>query len=138
MKTKTILDGTVLALIVSIGLLTSCSKESVANKLLDKIVMEGNKLCPVDVDYMTRYDSIARPESLTLAYYYTVAATKVELDSMQMNWSQMRDVLLSNVKSNPQIASLLALDVKFTYIYFDSEGLEIYKTAILPEDYKKQ
>jgi len=136
MKAKKILKGIALALIFSTGLLTSCSKENATNKVLDRMAMEGNRLCPMDVDNMTRWDSITHPASLTLAYYHTVAATKADLDWMQLDWNQVKGMLISNLKSNPRTASLLDLNIKFRYFYFDSEGQEVYRTEILPVDYK--
>ena len=138
MKTKTNLITIVFASIFSTGLFTSCLKESIANKMLDKLAVESNKLCPMNVDYMTRCDSITHPEPLTLAYYYTLSATTVELDSMQMDWSLVKDQIISSIKTNRQVAPLLVFNIKFRHTYFDSEEQEIYKAEISPEDYKRK
>ena len=103
--------------------------------MLDKLAVESNKLCPMNVDYMTRCDSITRPESLTLAYYYTLSVSAVEMDSMQMDWSIVKDQIISSIKTNRQVAPLLVFKVIFKHTYFDSEGQEIYKAEIRPEDY---
>ncbi len=136
MRTKTILNGVLtLALVVSISLFTSCSKEGVASKMLDKTAEEANKMCPMTVDYLTQLDSITHPESLTLAYYYTLNSTKAEIDSL-MDWSKAKEMLISNVKSNPQLTPFFVFDVKFRHIYLSNEGLEIHQMEITPEDYK--
>ena len=135
-KTKTILNKIILAVFFSICLLTSCSKGNIANKMLDRLAAESNRLCPMEVDYITRCDSITHPVSLTLAYYYTLAVTAEELDSLQMDWNKVKAQIVSSVNNNLQLAPLLAFNVKFRHTYFDSEGQEIYQTEIVPEDYK--
>jgi hypothetical protein len=136
MKTKIVLSGVLaLVFVLSVSVFSSCSKEKAISVILDKIAGEANKSCPMSVDFMTRLDSITHPEPMILAYDYTLTVDPEQLAAANVDWSKVKNVLVSSVKSNPQLAPYLKFDITFRHTYFGTDGQQVYQADIIPEDY---
>ncbi len=130
-----------LSLIVSISMLSSCG--AAVDKLIDQMVAEGNKQCPMQIDNETRLDSITHPGKGLLEYLYTVNFSKEDLVANAVNIdeiaSTMKTMTVANLKNTTDKALKAILKfgtVTFRYTYYDKNKEQLFSFDITPEDYK--
>ncbi len=104
---------------------------------LEDVAKQAGKLCPMDVDTETRWDSVTAPGGNKLKYYYTITVDiPAEFDVNIFNVN-MKNMLVNTVKSNALMNVLKNKNVIFVYQYNDKSGNLISEISITPEDYKK-
>ena len=143
MSTKKMISSVAIAfsLIVSISILSSCG--AAVDKLLDQMVEESNKQCPMRIDSETRLDSITHPEKGILEYSYTVNILKENLVANAVNMdeiaSTMKTMAIASIKNTTDKALKAILKfgtVTFRYTYYDKNKEVLFSFDITPEDYK--
>ncbi len=143
MSTKKMLSSVAIALslIVSISMLSSCG--AAIDKLIDKMVVEGNKQCPVSMNSEMRLDSISHPGKGIIEYSYTLvnvtaeslAENKDQVVSMMEAQKPQMISMIKNTADN-EMKAILKLNATFRYTYLDKDGNKITSLDITPEDYK--
>ena len=127
-----------LSLIVSISILSSCGP--VVDKLIDKMVVEGNKRCPISLDSDTRLDSITHPGKGILEYSYTLINLSEEDLSVNMDEavSITKTVVTEGIKNSTskELNAILQLNATFRYTYYDKNGELLFSFDVTPEEYK--
>ncbi|MDR0232285.1 MAG: hypothetical protein LBI82_09230 [Dysgonamonadaceae bacterium] len=143
MSTKKMFSGAVIALslIVFISMLSSCG--AAVEKLLDQMVVEGNKQYPMQIDSETRLDRIAHPEKGVLEYLYTVNISKKDLDASPVSIddivSMMKTMSVTTLKNTTDKALKAIINfgtVTFRHTYYDKDGELLFSFDVTPEDYK--
>jgi len=102
-----------------------------------KSASDINKSCPIMIDADTRLDNtIALPDNIFQYNYTIVKIEKNSADTLKLK-NYIEPVLLSNIKTNPQMQ--YQRDHKWTlrYYYKDKAGLYLFAVNITPEMYSK-
>ena len=127
-----------LSLIVSISILSSCG--SVVEKMIDKLVVEVNKQCPMALDGDTRLDSVTHPGKGILEYSYTLINLSEE--NMSLNKDEVlpmvKTVVIEGLKNttSKELKAILKLGAIFRYTYYDKNGELLFSFDVTPEEYK--
>ena len=129
---------------------TSQNSNSKVNKdksFLMQIVDETNKHCPIECDEITIFESVSVNENGDgkdgegdeFCYNYIIKASVpddfIEEDGSS-SFETLRPTLLESVK-DPSLAALRALNINFSFNYFDENGNFVGKVLILPEEYNE-
>ena len=127
-----------LSLIVSVSILSSCGP--VIDKLIDKIVVEANKQCPISLDSETRLDSITHPEKGILKYSHTLinlTGEELEVDKDKII-PALKNIAIDNLKNTTisELKAILKLNAIFRYTYYDKNGELLFSFDVTPEEYK--
>ena len=139
MSTKKMFSGAVIALslIASICIMSSCG--AAIDKLIDKMVSETNKQCPMRIDSDMRLDNLKHPEKGILEYSYTLINLAEE--DLVMTTEQAASVskagiteLLKNT-TVPELKTILKLKATFRYTFHDKNGKLLFSFDITPEEY---
>lgn len=104
---------------------------------IEKTVSDINKHCPIQIDQTTRLDSCESLPNNTFRFDFTflfIDATKI--DAVEFR-TQMRDILLYNIQSNPQMALLKENHATFIYDCVDENKNSLGVLTITPTDYSK-
>ena len=128
-----------LSLIVSISILSSCGQ--VVDKLIDKMVVEGNKQCPVSLNSDTRLDSITHPGKGILEYSYTLINFSKENLSVSEDEAlpMAKKMVIESIKNttSKELIAILKLNAIFRYTYYGKDGELLFTFDVTPEEYNK-
>jgi hypothetical protein len=97
---------------------------------------EINKVCPIMVDQYTRLDNtIALPGKIFQYNYTLVTLTSADVQPDSLS-SALRESIVNDVKTNPDMQAMRDNDVTVAYKYNDMNGIFLTKIVVKPEDYK--
>jgi len=126
-----------LSLIVSISILSSCG--AIVDKLIDQMVAETNKQCPMRLDNDTRLDKVTHPEKGTVEYLYTLINLAEEDLIMDKDEATLltKAAVTENLKNTavPELKTVLKLKAIFRYTYYDKNGELLFSFDVGPEEY---
>jgi len=103
---------------------------------LKKIADEANKECPKMLDQWTRLDSCAAYPGKNYIYFHTLVNEGMILDTVKFK-EQFKPVIISIVKTNPNMSFFRENDVTLHYQYNDEANKFRTTIVLTPDDYKK-
>ncbi len=110
------------------------SKDRVSE--LQQTVDEMNRKTPMEVDEITRLDSVAAKGDSDIFYYYTLPETEIaEINADTIN-KYVRPVIIDNAKNNPGLEILRKKKITMNYLYYDKNGEFIEEVAVRPDMYQ--
>ena len=129
----------VAALVLSVISLAGCTQS--VDALLKATADATNKQCPVTVDSETRLDSVQAVQGKILQYNYTLvnyAKGDLTADQISQLQSTMQPQLVDTVKASTDttIKALRDVGVTFVHVYNSSDGSELFRCTVTPDDYK--
>lgn len=136
-KSSRIIIGLVVGLIVMVLIQQLLFKAPSFDKEMMKAASELNKTCPVMVDRETQLDNaIALPDKVFQYNYKLIHMTKDSVDIMAFE-NYMKPMLLTAVKTTPELKIYRDNKVTMAYSYKDRNGIFITKILISYTDYSK-
>jgi hypothetical protein len=96
---------------------------------------ELNKTCPFMANKDTRLDSARVLSNNTFEYSYTLVHFQSDSAEAEMLRLAFEPAILSNVKSNPDLALFRKNLVTFSYLFKDEAGNPVIHVKISPEQY---
>ncbi|WP_163216973.1 hypothetical protein [Bacteroides sp. 224] len=123
--------------VVAYSLSSSLFSTSVEDEI-GKIAVEMSKSCPKMMDEFTRLDSVVSPKnSRNIKYCYTLSG--INEDSLDLNavHSNLREVIITGIKTSKDMKYLKKHDVVFDYLYFGKNKKKLMEIKILPTEYKE-
>lgn len=114
----------------------SCNMDSMADKALHIMAKATNSQCPIQVDQMTSFDSVAVSQPKIFGFFYSVNVPKDSLDV-----EQLEGVLLasgSQAVMSAEMEALRKLGTTFQFTYYDVNAQKVCQVEVTPEMYKTQ
>lgn len=94
-----------------------------------------NKSCPIMVDQETRLDNVVALPGNVFQYNYTlVNMEKAAIDIAALE-SQLKPILINNVKTNPDVKINRDHKTTMGYTYKDMNGEFLFKIMVTPDLY---
>lgn len=109
-------------------------KSTFDNELM-KVASELNKTCPIMVDAETRLDNAVALPPNKFQYNYTLVNMAVaDIDTIQFH-QNLDQVIINNVRTNPQLKVFRDRKVTMSYFYKDKDGNYLMRLDVTPELY---
>lgn len=136
-KKQIILIVTIVAAALIIFVVRQSWFDTSYEKELTEIANQLNANCPVMIDADTRLDSANVLPDNTLQYNYTMVRVLKDSINIQDFRSNLEDILLNAVKTNPELKPYREHKVTLMYHYKDKTGSLVTKITLSPEQYGK-
>lgn len=120
-------------LIATVVFCTSCNKAP--EETLKEIAQSAQKSCPHIMDEYTTMISVEALPNRSLKYTY-LAKAELSEDEKKMAVVGMKNVLLDQLKKQPEIDFYQTHDVRFEHVFLDKAGQIVVLVNIEPTDYK--
>ena len=113
------------------------SDEDFVDVMLQLAANQMKSELPIDIDEMTRLDSVEAPGNGVLCYNYTLKVAPGDLTDEQVTSIEdgMRSHLLASLKSDPSMNQFRAYKVTFEVIYKYLDESTALSFGITPEEY---
>jgi hypothetical protein len=104
-------------------------------KEMIQIANEINSRAPIVMDSTRRFDYVNALEDYVFQYNYTLTSYEAkEIDTVYLKqW--IRDEMITEMKSNPESASLAENGITIQLRYVDKHGKEAFVVSIPPSEY---
>jgi hypothetical protein len=107
-------------------------------KQLEKAAALLNKKCPMLVDEETRLDNTLALPGKVFQYNFTLVNMVIDSINIPAFEENMKPLIISGIKTNPQLKAYRNKQVTLTYCYSDKNGKLIYNISVTPEMYKEK
>ncbi|HSY60385.1 MAG TPA: hypothetical protein VK796_00860 [Cytophaga sp.] len=105
------------------------------NVLLNTMVEQVNKSCPITLDAETRMDGAEVISNDKIQFNYTLTQKEQhEVDAASLQ-ARVQPILLENMKSNASFEVLRTQKITVVFNYKDKNGVSIFKIVITPQQY---
>lgn len=125
--------------IFMVSLLTLLQCHSPNRALHQKLVemsQEINRSVPVMLDLYTRFDGASVTQDNVFQYRYSLLHTTNPDSLFKTRVCEIRENMIREFSSNPQLGIFKENRVVVSYCYFDEKGDTIQTLQITPEDYQ--